>query len=111
MGFHRFVRGLIGRLSAALLIVLLAWPATASAPRPALPELAAAPADTDGLAPRPTTAPAVEPAIAPTGLVTPPAFEVQCPLVGFCAAVVQRVADRSSRAPVRPKAAPAVLRL
>jgi hypothetical protein len=109
MGFHRFVRGLIGRLSAALLIVLLAWPA--SAPRPALPEQAASSAHADGLAPTPAKAPSVEPAIAPTGLATPPAFEVQRPLVGFRAVVLQWIADRSFRVPVRPKAAPAVLRL
>jgi hypothetical protein len=111
MRFDGFVRGVLPRLAAALLVVLLAWLDAAPASLSVARERAASSAHSDGIVPTPTHAASAELAIAPAGAAPPAASAVQRVLVSFHRLVCRTITDSPSRLPVAVKPAPTVLRV
>jgi hypothetical protein len=111
MRFHGFVRGVLGRLAAALLIALVARPDVVPCPVLVAAERATASAPEDGMATPPTHAASAYLAIAPAGVVAPPAPAAQRVLVSLHPALCQIIANSVFRLPTGLKPAPMVLRV
>ena len=111
MRFHGFVRGALGRLAAALLVVLLAGPDVAPGSLSVAGERAASSAHDDGMAATPTHAASASLAVAPATVAAPPASATERVLVSFHPLVCRIVTDSTSRLPVAVKPAPTILRV
>ncbi len=111
MRFHGFVRRVLGRLAAALLIALLAAPEVAPGSLSVAGERAASSAHDDGMVATPTHAASANMAIAPAAVAAPPASATQRVLVALHPLLCRIVTDGTSRLPVAVKPAPTVLRV
>ncbi len=111
MRFHGSVRGVLGRLTAALLIVLLAGPGAAPGWLSVADTPAAPSTHDNGMAATPPPAVSVDPAAAPVGVAASPASAPQRVLVRFHPLLSRIVTDGTSRLPIPVKPAPTVLRV
>jgi len=111
MRFHGFVRGVLGRLAAALLVVLLAGPDLAPDSLSVAGERTPSSAHDDGMAAMPTHAAATALAIAPAGVAAQPASAPQRVLVSFQPLLRRIITDTTFRLPVAVKPAPTILRV
>jgi hypothetical protein len=111
MRFDLFVRGVLGRLTSALLVVLLAGPHVAPGSLSAADERAASSAHDDGMTAAPTHAAAADLAATPSGPAAPPASATERMLVSFRPLLCGIVTHITSRLPVAVKPAPTNLRL
>jgi hypothetical protein len=110
MGFHAFVRGIVARLAAAILIALLAVPGFAPT-CPAGEHAASSAAPGDAVTATPTHAAVTALTVTPAAVMAPPAAATPRVLFGSHPHVGPNLGHTTQRRPVRPKPSPTVLRV
>jgi hypothetical protein len=111
MRFHDSVRGVLDRLTAALLVGLLAGPATAPGWLSVAGHPATSSTNGNGMAATPPPALSVDPAVASLAVAASPASATQRVPVRFHPLPSRIVIAGTSRLPIPVKPAPTILRV